>query len=141
MGKVSKVLVGGVFDILHYGHIHFLKEAKSLGDYLIIAIESDTNVKKLKGDNRPFHTQEQRREILESLSFVDKVVILKNVMTDKDYSDLVEEVRPLYIAVTKGDTMIDKKKIHADKVGAKVIEIEKVDVPSTTQIAKLLDLE
>lgn len=141
ISKQKKVLVGGVFDILHYGHIHFLKKAKGLGDYLVVAIESDTRVKKLKGSSRPFHNQDQRREILESLNYVDEVIILKDEMADTDYFDLVKRVRPLTIAVTEGDPMIEKKKEHAKKVGANVIEIEKVNVPSTTQIAKLLELE
>ena len=141
MAKRNKVLVGGCFDILHYGHIHFLKSAKNLGDYLVVALESDKNIKRLKGEPRPFHTESQRREILESLSFVDEVVILKDEMADADYFDLVERIRPFVIAVTAGDPMIDKKKGHAQKIGAKVIEIAKVEVPSSTQIAKLLEIE
>lgn len=135
------VLVGGCFDILHYGHIHFLREAKKLGDYLVIALESDKNIKRIKGDNRPFHTQDQRKEILESLKFVDEVLILKDEMHDSDYFELVDKVRPCTIATTSGDPMITKKKAHAEKVGAKVVEISKIDVPSTTQIAKLLEME
>jgi FAD synthetase len=137
----KKVLVGGCFDILHYGHIHFLKRAKELGDYLVVALESDKNIQRLKGTNRPFHTQEQRREILESLKFVDEVIILKDEMHDSDYLELVNKVRPYLIAVTKGDNMIEKKRQHARTVLAKVIEIEKDEVPSTTQIAKLLEIE
>lgn len=135
------VLAGGVFDILHYGHVYFLKNAKKLGDYLVVAIESDKRVKKIKGNTRPFHSQDQRREILESLNFVDRVIILKDKMVDEDYSRLVEEVKPVYIAITKGDPMIEKKKVHANKVGAKVVEIEKINVPSTTQIAKIMEIE
>ena len=78
---------------------------------------------------------------MESLSFVDEVVILKDEMADADYFDLVERIRPFVIAVTAGDPMIDKKKGHAQKIGAKVIEIAKVEVPSSTQIAKLLEIE
>ena len=70
---MKKVLVGGVFDIIHYGHVHFLKNAKSLGDHLVVALESDKNVKRLKGEKRPIHNQNQRREMLESLEFVDEV--------------------------------------------------------------------
>lgn len=139
--KIRKVLVGGCFDILHYGHIHFLKESKKLGNYLIVAIESDKRIKKLKGEKRPFHSQNQRREILESLSFVDEVIILKDEMKDLDYFELVERVRPAIIAVTEGDLMIEKKKNHAKKVGAKVIEIAKINIPSTSQIAKLLEID
>ena len=60
------VLVGGCFDLLHYGHIAFLKEAKKHGDYLIVLLESDENVRRLKGEGRPFHTQKQRKEMLAS---------------------------------------------------------------------------
>src|SRR3989337_4236939 len=92
--KAKKVLVGGCFDVIHYGHIHFLKQAKSLGDHLIVALESDKNIKRLKGKVRPIHSQNQRREMLESLSFVDKVIILSDNMTDSDYLKLVQDVKP-----------------------------------------------
>jgi FAD synthetase len=139
--KVSKVLVGGVFDILHYGHLFFLKKAKKLGDYLIVAIESDVHVQKLKGTNRPFHTESQRKEILESLEFVDEVIILKGEMTDEDYFELVKNVTPSILAVTKGDPMLSKKKLQAKKVGAKIVEIPSIKTHSTTEIARMLKLE
>lgn len=135
------VLVGGCFDILHYGHIHFLKKAKLLGNYLIVALESDQNVKRLKGKERPIHNQIQRQEILESLNFVDEVIILKDEMADKDYLELVQKIRPLVIAITTGDSMFEKKTNHAMTVGAKVLEIENIEALSTTKITKLLKLE
>ncbi len=141
MQAKKKVLVGGCFDILHYGHVHFLKKARSLGDYLIVALESDQNIKRLKGGGRPFHDQEKRREMLESLTFVDEVIILGPKMMDRDYEKLVIEVKPNIIAATKGDVMLEKKRDHAKKIGAKIIEIPKVKVASTSQIAKLLRLE
>lgn len=141
MVQKKKVLTGGVFDILHYGHVSFLKKAKKLGDHLVVAIESDANVKRLKGSGRPIHNQKQRKEILESLSFVDEVVILKDKMEDADYRELVENIKPLVIAVTSGDPILKKKKEHAGKVGAKVIEIQMIDVASTSKIAKLLNIE
>lgn len=139
--KINTVLVGGVFDILHFGHIHFLKEAKALGNYLIVIIESDQRVKKLKGSSRPFHNQDQRKEILESLKFVDEVIILKDEMSNQDYFDLITKIHPNIIAVTKGDPMYENKKRQAGSIKAKIFEIKKVQVPSTTQIAKLLNLE
>jgi len=141
LGSMKKVLVGGVFDILHYGHIHFLKEAKKQGDFLIVAIESDANIKRLKGPGRPIHSQAQRKEILEALSFVDEVIVLKEKMTDKDYQDLVARVRPLIIATTAGDPILAKKQAQAKSVGARLIQIPKLNVASTTKIAKLLGLE
>ncbi len=135
------VLAGGVFDILHYGHIHFLKNAKKLGDLLVVAIESDANVSRLKGPGRPIHSQAQRKEVLEALEFVDEVIILKDKMTDADYRELVEEVRPNIIAVTEGDPIIEKKRGHARTVLAEVVEIPKVEAASTTKIARLLEIE
>lgn len=137
MTKFNKsVLVGGCFDILHFGHIKFLKKAKLLGDYLIVALESDTRVRELKGKGRPIHTQKQRKEILESLKFVNEVMILKDKMTDEDYYNLVKNVHPYLIATTKGDPELEKKKIQAKMIGAKVVIISKTKSPSTTEIIK-----
>lgn len=127
------VLVGGCFDILHWGHISFLKKAKALGNYLVVALESDENVKKLKGPGRPIHNQKQRKKMLESLRFVDKVIALPPMKSDSDYEKLVRQVNPDIIAVTYGDT----KNTH----GVKTIVLPKIKTPSTSQIAKLLKLE
>jgi len=118
-----------------------LKKAKALGNYLIVALESDKNIKRLKGEKRPIFDQNKRREMLESLRFVDRVIILGDDMKDKDYMKLVKIICPQVIAVTKGDPMLSKKKKQAKAVGAKLVEIPKIKVPSTTQIAKLLKVE
>jgi len=130
------VLVGGCFDILHYGHIYFLKEARKLGDYLIVILESDARIKKLKGQKRPIHNQKQRKEILESLKFVDEVLISKDIMTDQDYENLVKKINPQIIAITKGN----KTKTHAELVSAKVVEIKKIEGFSTTKILSILHI-
>lgn len=136
--KTKIVLVGGCFDILHYGHIYFLKRARKLGDSLVVALESDENTRKLKGSKRPIHTQKQRAEILKSLTFIDKVIFLPPL---PDYVNLVKKVKPEVIAATQGDPMIKNKKKLAKLVGAKVVVIPKIKTPSTTQIVKLLKLE
>jgi rfaE bifunctional protein nucleotidyltransferase chain/domain len=138
---MKKVLVGGCFDLLHFGHIEFLKEAKALGDHLVVALESDENVRHMKGEKRPIHTQTQRKTMLESIEFVDEVIVLPPMKTDADYAKLVTDIRPAIIAVTAGDPMIAKKQAHANAVGATVVEIAKVHTPSTSQLAKLLELE
>ena len=139
--KAKVVLVGGCFDILHYGHIHFLKKARALGNYLVVALESDKNIKRLKGKKRPIHDQNQRREMLESLHFVDQVIVLADKMNDKDYEKLVKIVNPQVIAVTSGDPIIGKKRKQAEEIGASLIEIPRIKVASTTQIAKLLKID
>jgi rfaE bifunctional protein nucleotidyltransferase chain/domain len=135
------VLVGGCFDLLHYGHISFLKQAKALGDYLVVALESDENVKRMKGDARPIHTQAQRKEMLESLSVVDEVIVLPTMHGDRDYYELVRRIKPSVIAVTEGDRALVKKREQAEEVGARLVEIPKIHTPSTSQLAKLLGLE
>jgi len=127
------VLVGGCFDILHYGHISFLKKAKKLGNYLVVALESDENTMKLKGPSRPIHNQNQRKKMLESLRFVNKVIALPPMKSDSDYEKLVRKVNPDIIAITQGDTK--------NTFRVKTIIIPKIKTPSTTQIAKLLKIE
>lgn len=75
--KMKIVMTNGCFDILHAGHIHLLKNAKKLGDFLIVAINSDGSVKSLKGKDRPINNLSARIEMLEALSFVDLVVVFK----------------------------------------------------------------
>ncbi len=135
------VLVGGCFDLLHFGHISFLKQAKALGDYLVIALESDENVRRMKGNARPIHSQTQRKEMLESLSFVDEVIALPPMHGDQDYYELVRKIKPAIIAVTEGDAAKIKKMDQANEVGATFVEIPKIHTPSTSQLVKLLGLE
>jgi rfaE bifunctional protein nucleotidyltransferase chain/domain len=135
------VLVGGCFDVLHVGHIHFLTQAKKLGDILIVALESDKNVRIRKGNNRPIHTQEQRKSMLEALLVVNEVITLPTMKHDSEYRELVLRVKPHIIAVTEGDPYILHKKKQAEMIQATVIEISKSYTPSTSQLAKLIGLE
>lgn len=138
---MKKVLVGGCFDLLHFGHISFLKQAKALGDYLVVALESDENARRMKGDNRPIHNQKQRKEMLEALSVVNEVLMLPPMKTNEEYDALVNRIKPAIIAVTEGDPILDKKKNQAEAVGAQLVVIPKIHTPSTSQLAKLLGLE
>lgn len=141
MSKKKVVLVGGCFDILHFGHISFLKQAKSYGDHLVVALESDENVRHTKGETRPIHSQDQRKIMLKSLHFVDEVIALPPMESDQEYRDLVNRVKPDVIAVTEGDPIIDKKRAQAKSIGAELVVIPKIHTPSTSQLAKLLGLE
>ena len=141
MDKRRVVLVGGCFDLIHYGHISFLKQAKAQGDYLVVALESDENVRQMKGAARPIHSQSQRRAMLEALECIDEVISLPPMHSDQNYLELVLKVRPQVIAVTEGDPIKDKKEQHALKVGASLVVIPKIRTPSTSQLAKLLELD
>ena len=75
MEKNKIVWVNGCFDVIHIGHIKMLEHARSLGNFLVVGIDSDSRVKELKGDSRPINTQDDRSELLRALRFVDDVVI------------------------------------------------------------------
>lgn len=117
------VLVGGCFDVLHRGHIEFLHNAKNQGNVLIVLVESDETVRRLKGINRPINNQNDRAFILANLMAVDIAVPLTPLSSDQEYYDLVKTLEPDIIAVTKGDRLIDKKKEQAKIVNGKVVAV------------------
>lgn len=128
------VLAGGCFDLLHYGHFTFLRNARKEGDVLVVALESDEFINKRK-NRKPVHTQKQRAEILAALEQVDFVLLLPYLESHEDYRKLVQDTRPHIVAVTAGDTYIEYKKKHAESVGA-VVKIVSSLLPefSTTRI-------
>jgi rfaE bifunctional protein nucleotidyltransferase chain/domain len=131
VSKLSKgkiVLVGGCFDILHPAHIEFLRLSKKEGDILVILLESDTNIKKNKGEKRPLNNQDTRAENLSKLSEVDYVILLKTPDSSQYYYNLVKSIRPDIIAVTKGDPLLSVKKEQATIVGGKVVEVMERDI-------------
>ncbi|MDP2649612.1 MAG: adenylyltransferase/cytidyltransferase family protein [bacterium] len=137
-GKII-ALAGGCFDILHIGHIEFLKEAKKEGDFLFILLESDETIKKLKGENRPINTQEDRAKILEALENVDYIVLLPKLEKDSDYDNLIIRLKPDKIAETKDDPFKSHKQRQAKLVGAEIVEVvDMIKNQSTTKLVKLL---
>lgn len=132
------VLAGGCFDILHVGHIGFLREAKKKG-ILFLLLESDESVNKLKGVGRPINKQRERAEVLASLTMVDLVILLTKILKSKEYDELVGKIKPDYIVATKGDLGIEHKKRQARLTGAKLIFVtDRIMNKSTTEIIKSL---
>lgn len=119
-----KVFVNGTFDIIHLGHLSLLDYARSLGDHLTVAIDSDRRVKQLKGENRPINTEFERASLLCRLKSVDKVIIFD---TDED---LVEAIKKCDIMV-KGSDYKDKPIIGEQF--CKVIFYDRIREYSTTQ--------
>jgi D-beta-D-heptose 7-phosphate kinase/D-beta-D-heptose 1-phosphate adenosyltransferase len=97
------VFTNGCFDILHVGHIRYLQEAKNLGDYLVVGINSDQSVKQIKGPNRPIQSEADRAEILASLACVDAVCIF----TEDNPLNLIKQVSP-NVLVKGGDWKPDQ---------------------------------
>lgn len=131
------VLVGGCFDILHAGHIEFLAKTKSLGNFLVILLESDARVRKLKGLGRPVNRQRKRGEALAILPFVDAVLLLPDFKTDHDYEILVKKIKPDIIAITAGTKVFDWERDFVNKSATKMVEVMKRKKGlSTTEIVR-----
>lgn len=84
------VLANGCFDIIHAGHVRYLRDAKSRGDILIVALNSDKSVRSLKGEGRPLMNEIDRAEILSSFEFVDYIVIFD----ERDVGKILLELKP-----------------------------------------------
>ena len=139
--KGRAVLTGGCFDILHIGHVRFLSEAKKMGDHLVVLLESDKNVKKLKGENRPVFIQKERAEMLSALGSVDLVVLLPTMENDSDYLNLIRKIKPDIIAVTENDPHLEKKKGQAKQIGGELKVISFKKTLSSSKLAKILGVD
>lgn len=125
------VFTNGCFDLLHVGHVRYLQEAKKLGDVLVIGVNSDASVKRLKGPTRPVQVEADRAEILAALGAVDYTVIF----TEDTPLKLIEAVKP-DILVKGGDWKIDQI-VGSDFViahGGQVMSLQFVDGKSTTKL-------
>lgn len=119
------VVVGGIFDILHLGHIKFLENAKKYGDYLFLLLEDDIKARKEKGKDRPIHSQKDRAKILSSLQSVDYIVLLTNMTSNIRYDKIMVELKPDVIATTYGDPYVEHKKRQARLINGKVEYVTK----------------
>ncbi len=129
----NKIIVttNGCFDIIHAGHVRYLKKAKELGDVLIVCLNSDESVKKLKGPSRPLNNMHDRAEVLTALNSVDYAVIFE----EDTPSAILEKIKPdIHV---KGGDYSEETLPEADvikKNGGKVCFIPLVEGKSTTNI-------
>lgn len=129
------VFTNGVFDILHSGHVDYLTKSKFLGDILIVGINSDSSVRRIKGEKRPIINEKERALIISSLKPVDYVILF-----DEDTPQLlIEDVVPDILV--KGEDWALNKIVGKDVVekhGGKVQTIDFINNQSTSQIIKLI---
>lgn len=125
------VFTNGCFDIIHSGHIHLLEKAKELGDVLVVGLNSDKSIRKIKGEKRPILKQEDRIKILTALKPVDFVVLFDEETPLK----LIEEIQPDILV--KGKDYRKKEIVGKDiieKNNGKIVTIDLLDKKSTTKI-------
>jgi D-beta-D-heptose 7-phosphate kinase/D-beta-D-heptose 1-phosphate adenosyltransferase len=126
--KTTIVFTNGCFDILHKGHVEYLKKSKELGARLIVGLNSDESVKKLKGKDRPINNEQDRKAVLEALDCVDEVYVFNE---DTPY-ELIKSIRPDII--TKGGDYTEDEVVGNDL--AKVVIVPLVEGYSTTKVVK-----
>ena len=97
------VFTNGCFDIIHRGHVEYLQAAKNLGDVLVVGLNSDSSVRRLKGKNRPINSQEDRAVVIDGLKSVDYVIIFN----EDTPAQLIGEINP-NVLVKGGDYKIDE---------------------------------
>lgn len=123
--KDNEVIVNGTFDILHVGHIKLLEYAKSLGNHLTVAIDTDRRIKTKKGLSRPINNEFERKTMLEALKSVDRVIVFD---TDEE---LIELVKNSDIMVKGSD--YKGKSVIGETYCKKVIYYDRIEGYSTTQ--------
>lgn len=127
------VFTNGVFDIIHRGHVEYLNEAKSLGDALIVGMNSDKSVKMIKGDKRPIVNEDNRAFVLSNLKAVDGVITF-----DEDNPfNLIKEVMPDILV--KGADWDEDKIIGADIVKAKGGEVKRIKFVENNSSTNIID--
>ncbi|HNS56766.1 MAG TPA: D-glycero-beta-D-manno-heptose 1-phosphate adenylyltransferase [Smithellaceae bacterium] len=123
----------GCFDILHVGHVRYLREAKKTADVLVLALNSDSSVRSIKGEKRPLVGEEERAEILAALEFIDFVTIFKELTPQ----ELIIYLKP--DVLIKGGDWPEDKVVGRDDVkkwGGRVVLIPEVKGKSTTNIVE-----
>ena len=131
------VLANGCFDILHVGHVRYLEAARSAGDALAVALNSDASVRQLKGEGRPVNLQDDRAEILAALACVDFVTIFD----EERVTRLIDQVRPM-VYVKGGDYQLETldhgEREALARCGAEILLVPMVPGRSTTRLIEAL---
>jgi D-beta-D-heptose 7-phosphate kinase/D-beta-D-heptose 1-phosphate adenosyltransferase len=126
---MKTVMINGTFDILHPGHIALLNTARSYGDYLVVAIDTDRRVSELKGPQRPINSQFFRQVMLSNLKAVDIVVLFDS---KEELVDIMKTYKPdVYV---KGSDWKHDKSSTAEEYCNQVIYYDRIDEYSTTKI-------
>ena len=129
----KKVIVNGTFDLLHVGHVALLEYAKSLGDHLLVCIDSDSRVKQLKGESRPINTQADRVKMLSALRCVDMV----QVFDTKE--QLIEQIKLYQPDIMVKGSDYKGKSIVGESLCKQVIYYDKTEHSTTKTIQHIVN--
>lgn len=140
--RADLVVVTGVFDVLHIGHLRFLESARALGGALIVGIECDERVRNWKGPGRPIQAENDRQALVSALRVVDRAFLITGERVDPDYYvELLEPLHPRYLAVTADDPLLDVKRAAMARIHVEVpVVVPRIENYSTTRLVELLGL-
>ena len=127
-GHTMKIWINGCFDVLHHGHFKLIQHAASFGGELIIGIDSDERVKKLKGEGRPFHSESERAFNLKQIKGVDTVMVFDS---DEKLRELLERYKPDKFII--GSDYLGKE-IIGQEFAKQIVIFNRLDKFSTTDI-------
>lgn len=131
LSEKTVVLGTGCFDLLHVGHLYFLKEARKQGDVLVVGINSDQAVRTIKGPNRPIFSQEERAELIAAFRYVDYVFIYNNVLAN----DCILNLKPnVYIIGEDSVEAYPSELATAKNCGSNIYVVKRIPSISTTSI-------
>lgn len=122
--RIKVVLAGGVFDIIHPGHVYFLRKARELGDALVVVVARDSNVIKFKGKS-PMNNETLRRELVESIRYVDATIL----GDENDLMKTVQLVRPDIIALGYDQVHSEKEFLEKSKAMGINLSVVRIDSP------------
>jgi len=125
---MKKVWINGCFDVLHHAHFKMIEFASTFGDLLVIGIDSDKRVKELKGDDRPFHSEEERKYNLERIKGVNKVVIFDSALT---LEEMIKSYEPDVFVIGSD---YKNKPIVGEQYSKSIVYFNRIENFSTTKI-------
>lgn len=125
-GNMKKIFVNGSFDVLHSGHIDLLNTAKNMGDYLLVAIDSDRHIQQKKGADRPFNNQHNRLTLMRNIRSVDQVLVFDS---DDELAEIIKNFAP--DIMVKGSDWRGKP-IVGEQYVKEIVFYERINNESTT---------
>jgi D-beta-D-heptose 7-phosphate kinase/D-beta-D-heptose 1-phosphate adenosyltransferase len=125
---MKKVWINGCFDVLHHAHFKMIEHASTFGDLLVVGIDSDKRVKELKGDGRPFHTENERKYNLEQIKGVSKVVIFDSSIT---LEEMIKSYQPDVFVIGSD---YKNKPIVGEQYAKSIVYFNRMENFSTTKI-------
>ena len=135
MDKRTVVFTNGCFDILHVGHIRLLKKAKSLGDHLVVGLNSDSSIKRLKGQKRPINEEAYRYEVLSAIKYIDEVIMFNEMAP----ISLIRSIQPdVYVKGAEWKNKGIPEEEFVKEYGGRVVFVEyEVRISTTDLIGRI----